>query len=71
MSTYIYKALLFPLVSEGCLLPFDRNLVLSSASITMSSSVSTVLPVGAGYGVVVGIGFFFTAVMIGISMLQV
>ncbi|KIW52488.1 hypothetical protein PV05_08121 [Exophiala xenobiotica] len=36
----------------------------------MSSSVSTVLPVGAGYGVVVGIGFFFTAVMIGISMLQ-
>ncbi|KIX04759.1 uncharacterized protein Z518_05629 [Rhinocladiella mackenziei CBS 650.93] len=36
----------------------------------MSDSVSTVLPEGVGYGVVVGIGFFFTAVMIGISMLQ-
>ncbi|KAL6251362.1 hypothetical protein RBB50_001571 [Rhinocladiella similis] len=34
------------------------------------STVSTILPEGAGYGVVVGIGFFFTAVMCGISMLQ-
>jgi len=37
----------------------------------MSDTVSTVLPQAAGYGVVVGIGFFFTVVMIGISMLQV
>ncbi|KIW13268.1 hypothetical protein PV08_08455 [Exophiala spinifera] len=34
------------------------------------STVSTILPEGVGYGVVVGIGFFFTAVMCGISMLQ-
>lgn len=38
---------------------------------TMSDSVSTVLPQGVGYGVVVGIGSFFTLAMIGISMLQV
>ncbi len=37
----------------------------------MSGSVSTVLSEGVGYGVVVGIGFFFTVVMTGISMLQV
>lgn len=37
----------------------------------MSGTVSQVLPEGVGYGVVVGIGFFFTAVMIGISMIQV
>ena len=37
----------------------------------MSSTVATVLPVGAGYGVVVGVGFFFAFVMGGISMLQV
>lgn len=37
----------------------------------MSDTVSTVLPQAVGYGVVVGIGFFFTVVMIGISMLQV
>ncbi|EXJ59059.1 hypothetical protein A1O7_06490 [Cladophialophora yegresii CBS 114405] len=36
----------------------------------MSDSVSAVLPQGVGYGVVVGIGFFFTVAMIGISMLQ-
>ncbi|KAK4949672.1 hypothetical protein LTR10_011513 [Elasticomyces elasticus] len=36
----------------------------------MSGTVATILPEGAGYGVVVGIGFFFTAVMIGISMIQ-
>jgi len=29
------------------------------------------LPVGVGYGVVVGIGFFFAAVMSGISYIQV
>lgn len=29
------------------------------------------LPVGVGYGVVVGIGFFFAAVMCGISYIQV
>ncbi|KAJ9606800.1 hypothetical protein H2200_008810 [Cladophialophora chaetospira] len=36
----------------------------------MSDAVSTVLPQGVGYGVVVGIGSFFTLAMIGISMLQ-
>lgn len=41
------------------------------SSFTMSDTVSTVLPQAVGYGVVVGIGFFFTFVMIGISMLQV
>ncbi|KAL1303090.1 hypothetical protein AAFC00_006533 [Neodothiora populina] len=35
----------------------------------MSSSAQT-LPVGAGYGVVVGVGFFFAFVMMGISYLQ-
>jgi hypothetical protein len=37
----------------------------------MSTNASIVLPVGAGYGVVVGIGFFFALVMYGISFLQV
>ena len=37
----------------------------------MSAAVSAVLPQGVGYGVVVGIGSFFTVAMIGISMLQV
>ena len=32
---------------------------------------TTVLPVAVGYGVVVGIGFFFAAVMVGISFIQV
>ncbi len=36
-----------------------------------STTVATVLPVGAGYGVVVGVGFFFAFIMVGISMLQV
>jgi hypothetical protein len=36
-----------------------------------SSNVATILPVGVGYGVVVGIGFFFAFVMCGISYLQV
>ncbi|KAF7360171.1 Solute symporter family transporter [Mycena venus] len=35
-----------------------------------SSNVATILPVGVGYGVVVGIGFFFAFVMCGISYLQ-
>ena len=34
-------------------------------------SSTTPLPVGVGYGVVVGIGFFFAAVMCGISYIQV
>lgn len=34
------------------------------------SSVATTLPLGAGYGVVVGVGFFFAFVMMGISALQ-
>ena len=34
-------------------------------------SSSQPLPVGVGYGVVVGIGFFFAAVMCGISYIQV
>ncbi|QDS77830.1 hypothetical protein FKW77_006194 [Venturia effusa] len=34
------------------------------------SSPAPVLPQGAGYGVVVGIGFFFAILMAGISMLQ-
>lgn len=39
------------------------------ATINMSSVQP--LPVGVGYGVVVGIGFFFAAVMCGISYIQV
>ncbi|KAJ7035211.1 urea transporter [Mycena alexandri] len=34
------------------------------------SSVPTVLPQGAGYGVVVGIGLFFSAFMIGLTAIQ-
>ncbi|KAI5236571.1 solute symporter family transporter [Aureobasidium subglaciale] len=34
------------------------------------SSSAQILPVGAGYGVVVGVGFFFAFVMMGISHLQ-
>ncbi|KAJ7653109.1 urea transporter [Mycena polygramma] len=34
------------------------------------SSASTVLPQGAGYGVVVGIGLFFSAFMIGLTAVQ-
>lgn len=37
----------------------------------MSAEVKTVLPQGAGYAVVVGIGFFFAALMIGVSYIQV
>lgn len=37
----------------------------------MAENDATVLSQGVGYGVVVGIGFFFSVVMIGISMLQV
>lgn len=36
----------------------------------MSSTGAQILPVGAGYGVVVGIGFFFAFVMMGIAYLQ-
>lgn len=36
-----------------------------------STEVAPTLPQGAGYGVVVGIGFFFTVVMAGISWAQV
>ncbi|KAI7303377.1 solute symporter family transporter [Hortaea werneckii] len=36
----------------------------------MSTSAATVLPQGAGYGVVVGVGFFFAFLMMGISWLQ-
>ncbi|KAJ7827131.1 urea transporter [Mycena olivaceomarginata] len=36
----------------------------------MSSAVSTVLPQGAGYGVVVGIGLFFSAFMICLTAVQ-
>ncbi|KAJ7741924.1 solute symporter family transporter [Mycena maculata] len=35
-----------------------------------SSNTSVILPVGVGYGVVCGIGFFFAIVMCGISYLQ-
>ncbi|KAJ7468088.1 solute symporter family transporter [Mycena latifolia] len=35
-----------------------------------SSNVATILPIGVGYGVVVGIGFFFAFIMCGISYLQ-
>jgi hypothetical protein len=37
----------------------------------MSSAVQPILPQGAGYGVVIGIGFFFALVMAGVSYLQV
>ncbi|CAE6435363.1 unnamed protein product [Rhizoctonia solani] len=36
----------------------------------MSESASTVLPQGAGYGVVVGIGLFFSAFMLGLTWIQ-
>ncbi|KAF2671558.1 solute symporter family transporter [Microthyrium microscopicum] len=36
----------------------------------MAVELAPILPVGAGYGVVVGIGFFFAFVMMGISLLQ-
>ncbi|KAI6797874.1 solute symporter family transporter [Hortaea werneckii] len=36
----------------------------------MSTSAATVLPQGAGYGVVVGVGFFFAFLTMGISWLQ-
>ncbi|CAE6398935.1 unnamed protein product [Rhizoctonia solani] len=36
----------------------------------MSENVSTVLPQGAGYGVVVGIGLFFSAFMLGLTWIQ-
>ncbi|GAB7337578.1 hypothetical protein MBLNU457_g2888t1 [Dothideomycetes sp. NU457] len=36
----------------------------------MSSGSATALPQGAGYGVVVGVGFFFAFVMMGLSYLQ-
>ncbi|KAI7286304.1 solute symporter family transporter [Hortaea werneckii] len=36
----------------------------------MSTSAATVLPQGAGYGVVVGVGFFFAFLLMGISWLQ-
>ncbi|GME21988.1 Sodium/solute symporter [Neofusicoccum parvum] len=35
-----------------------------------SASAATTLPEGAGYGVVIGVGFFFAFVMMGISYLQ-
>jgi multidrug transporter EmrE-like cation transporter len=37
----------------------------------MSTALAPILPLGVGYGVVVGIGFLFAFVMVGISMLQV
>ena len=36
-----------------------------------STANAPILPVGVGYGVVVGIGFFFAILMCGISFLQV
>ncbi|KAL6240748.1 hypothetical protein RBB50_012312 [Rhinocladiella similis] len=36
----------------------------------MSSAIQPVLPQGAGYGVVIGIGFFFALLMAGVSYLQ-
>jgi len=36
----------------------------------MSSSGAQILSQGVGYGVVVGVGFFFAFVMMGISFLQ-
>lgn len=37
----------------------------------MAQEIDTVLPQGAGYAVVVGIGFFFAALMCGVSYVQV
>ncbi|KAG9009360.1 hypothetical protein FRB94_012177 [Tulasnella sp. JGI-2019a] len=36
----------------------------------MSSNASTVLPQGAGYGVVIGIGLFFSGIMLGLTFIQ-
>jgi urea-proton symporter len=37
----------------------------------VQGAIAPVLPQGAGYGVVIGIGFFFALLMWGISYLQV
>lgn len=37
----------------------------------MSTVLAPILPLGVGYGIVVGVGFLFALVMVGISMLQV
>ena len=37
----------------------------------MADANATILPQGAGYGVVVGIGFFFAFLMTGVSWVQV
>jgi multidrug transporter EmrE-like cation transporter len=37
----------------------------------MSTALAPILPLGVGYGIVVGVGFLFALVMVGISMLQV
>jgi multidrug transporter EmrE-like cation transporter len=36
-----------------------------------STTIAPILPVGVGYGVVVGIGFFFALVMAFVSYIQV
>lgn len=37
----------------------------------MAKEIQTILPQGVGYAVVVGIGFFFAALMCGVSYVQV
>lgn len=51
--------------------PYSISRNFNRAATTMAENDATVLSQGVGYGVVVGIGFFFSVVMIGISMLQV
>jgi hypothetical protein len=63
-------------VSRRLRLPCSRSAFLDNSKLietaTMASTtVAPTLPEGAGYGVVVGIGFFFTVVMAGISWAQV
>lgn len=52
------------------LLALESYSDLTPLHLNMSSSTA-LLPQGAGYGVVVGIGFFFALLMAGISYLQV
>ena len=57
----------YSLLAEYCVLQFVVLRVIPK----MASTTSTALPVGVGYGVVVGVGFFFAFLMCGISWVQV
>ena len=56
---------------SNIVLSFGNSASQWSSIIMSSTSVATVLPVGVGYGVVVGIGFFFASLMCCLSWVQV